>query len=139
MIPYEALPTLNAFLNSTSAVLLLFGYWFIRHKRIADHKICMLSALVSSTLFLTSYIVYHVHIGSKHFPVHNWVRTAYLCLLTSHTLLALTVVPLVLVTLNFALRGKFDKHMRIAKWTFPIWLYVSVTGVVVYLMLYHLY
>jgi uncharacterized membrane protein YozB (DUF420 family) len=135
------LPTLNAILNATSGILITFGFFFIRRKRIAAHRACMISAVVCSSLFLISYLVYHVGFkaGVTRFTGEGWVRSAYLAILISHTILAVTIVPLVIVTLTRALRGRFILHRRIARWTFPMWLYVSVTGVIVYLMLYHLY
>lgn len=133
----ENLPTLNALLNSTSAVLLLIGYGFIRRKQIAAHRACMLSALVTSVLFLISYLTYHVQVGTTKFLGEGIIRPVYFTLLTSHTLLAIVIVPMALITLSRALRGRFDRHRRIARWTFPVWLYVSITGVLIYFMLYH--
>lgn len=133
----ENLPTLNALLNSTSAVLLLIGYGFIRRKQIAAHRACMLSALVTSVLFFISYLTYHAQVGATKFLGEGIIRPVYFTLLTSHTLLAIAIVPMALITLSRALRGRFDRHRRIARWTFPVWLYVSVTGVLIYLMLYH--
>lgn len=135
----SCLPTLNAILNGTSAVLLFTGYLYIRKKNIAAHRLFMLSAFSTSTLFLISYITYHVHVGSVHFPGQGWARSLYYSILVSHTLLAGLTVPLVLFTLTYALRGTFYKHKKIAQWTLPIWLYVSVTGVIVYWILYILY
>lgn len=132
-----ALPTLNAALNATSAVLLTAGFVFIRRRRIGAHKACMLSAFATSTLFLVSYLYYHWQVGATPFEGVGWTRPVYFAILISHTVLAAAVVPLVLVTLYRALRERFDRHRAIARWTLPIWLYVSVTGVVVYLMLYH--
>jgi putative membrane protein len=133
------LPTLNAALNATSAVLLVLGYRFIRRREIKAHRACMLAAFGVSIVFLTSYIVYHVHVGSVHFPGTGAVRGVYFAILITHTILAALVPPLAIVTLTRALREQFDRHRRLARWTFPIWLYVSVTGVVVYVMLYQLY
>ena len=138
MIPYSSLPTLNACLNATSAVFLVLGYRFVRRGEIARHRASMLAALGASVLFLVSYVVYHLHSGSKRFPGGGWVRSAYLVLLFTHVVLAAGVVPLATTTLVLALRGSFARHKRLARWTFPIWMYVSVTGVVVYLMLYRL-
>jgi uncharacterized membrane protein YozB (DUF420 family) len=132
-------PALNATLNGVSALLLATGRALIRRKRVQLHRACMIAAVVTSSLFLTSYLYYHAHVGSVRFPGQGWVRPVYFGLLVSHTLLAAAVVPLVLVTLIAALRKRFDRHRRIARWTYPIWLYVSVTGVVVYLMLYQIY
>ena len=139
MIPYSALPTVNAALNATSAVLLVSGFLFIRRKRVAAHRACMIAALCASVLFLTSYVLYHAHAGATTFPGTGAVRTAYLAILLTHTVLAAIVPFLAATTLVFALRGRFDRHRRIARVTFPIWLYVSVTGVVIYVLLYHVY
>jgi len=136
LIPVSYLPTVNAALNSASALLLVAGYLFIRNKKVLAHKLCMLSAFTTSTLFLISYLSYHYQVGSVPFKGQGWIRTVYFTVLISHTILAVTIVPLVLVTLTRALKGSFDRHKRIARWTLPIWLYVSVTGVIVYWMLY---
>jgi putative membrane protein len=132
-------PTLNALLNASSAAFLMLGYIFIRGKRIRAHKTCMLAAVGCSTVFLISYVVYHLQVGSVRFQGQGWIRPAYFVLLGTHTILAATVVPLAIVTLLRGLRGNFDRHRAIARWTLPIWLYVSVTGVIVYFLLYHLY
>jgi uncharacterized membrane protein YozB (DUF420 family) len=132
------LPALNATLNATSAVLLVIGYALIRRGHIRRHRAVMISACVTSTLFLTSYVIYHANIGSKPFPGRGPVRIVYFTILLTHVLLAVTVLPLAFVTLARGLRGRFDRHVAIARWTFPIWLYVSVTGVIVYLMLYRM-
>lgn len=134
-----SLPTIDAILNATSAILLLCGFFFIRRRKVSAHKVCMLSALGASALFLICYLTYHYYHGTTRFPGVGVVRTFYLALLASHTVLAAFIVPLVLVTLFRALRGTFDLHRRIARWTLPVWLYVSVTGVAVYWMLYRLY
>jgi uncharacterized membrane protein YozB (DUF420 family) len=139
VLPISFLPAVNAVLNATSALLLAIGYLCIRRKKITAHKICMLSAFGTSTLFLISYLTYHYHVGSIRFAGRGGIRILYFAILTSHTILAAAIVPLVLVTLSRALKGRFDRHVRIARWTLPIWLYVSVTGVIVYWMLYHLY
>ena len=133
------LPTLNAILNSISAVLLVTGYSFIRRKNIKAHRACMIAAFVTSSLFLSSYLIYHYNVGSVKFQGQGIVRRIYFAILLTHTILAITIVPMIFVTFAQALKGRFDRHRAIARWTFPIWLYVSVTGVVVYLMLYHLY
>lgn len=133
------LPAVNATLNGTSAALILTGRALIAQKRVAAHRKVMISAVVASTLFLISYLVYHSQVGSVHFQGQGWVRTVYFSILLTHTVLAAAIVPLVIVTLARGLRGNFDRHRAIARWTFPIWLYVSVTGVVIYVMLYHLY
>ena len=132
------LPTVNAILNSTSAILLLAGWRMIMQRRIQAHRICMGSALGTSALFLASYLFYHYHHGSTRFPGTGLLRTVYLTILTSHTILAVVILPLILVTVARALRDDRAGHRRIARWTLPLWLYVSVTGVVVYWMLYHL-
>lgn len=139
MISASQLPTLNAALNSLSAVFLLAGYLCICAKNRAAHRACMLAAFACSMLFLISYLVYHFQVGSVGFKGQGWIRPVYFTILISHTILAGAVVPLALITLVRALREKFDAHRRIARWTFPIWLYVSVTGVVIYLMLYWFY
>ncbi len=138
MPSYHHLPTLNAALNASSAVLLALGYRFIRRRDIAAHRACMLGAFALSVLFLISYLTYHYRVGSVRFPMTGWVRGVYLAILASHTVLAALTPPLAIVTLSRALARRFDRHRRVARWTLPIWLYVSVTGVVVYWMLYHL-
>ena len=130
------LPLVNASLNATSAILLTAGYVLIRRGDVRRHKAAMISACVVSTLFLISYVVYHAHAGSKPFLHHGPVRAVYFTILITHVMLAAAIVPLALVTLLRGLRARFDAHVRVARWTLPIWLYVSVTGVVVYLMLY---
>jgi len=132
----SALPAVNAFLNGTSAVLLAAGYLFIRRKRVTAHKFCMGTAFGVSCLFLVSYLVHHYQVGSVPFSGQGWIRSVYLVLLISHIILAAFIVPLALVTIYRALGEQFDRHKRIARWTLPIWLYVSVTGVIVYIMLY---
>ena len=132
------LPSVNAVLNATAAVLLIWGYTLIRRKRIQQHRKVMQTAFVVSCLFLVCYLVYHYQVGSVRFPKTGAIRTLYLSILGTHTLLAAAVPVLAIVTLRRGLAARFDKHRRIARWTLPIWLYVSVTGVVVYLMLYHL-
>ena len=133
------LPALNASLNALSALLLAAGYGFIRKRQIARHRFCMLGAFLVSTAFLVSYVVYHAQHGSTPFPAHGWVRPAYFTLLVTHVVLAIAVVPLACLTLYRAWRNDFLRHRRLAKLTLPIWMYVSVTGVLVYWMLYHLY
>lgn len=133
------LPTLNALLNATSAVLLIAGYLFIRRRKVTSHKVCMLSAFVASCLFLISYLTLRYYAGMTRFTGQGWIRPVYFAILTSHTILAAGIVPLALITLSRALRGRFDRHARIARWTLPLWLYVSVTGVLVYWILYRLY
>jgi uncharacterized membrane protein YozB (DUF420 family) len=133
------LPALNATLNATSGALLVAGYLLIRRGRIRQHRAAMISACVVSTLFLISYVIYHANIGSRPFPGRGPVRVAYFTILITHVVLAAAILPLALVTLTRGLRGRFERHVAIARWTLPIWLYVSVTGVVVYLMLYQMY
>jgi uncharacterized membrane protein YozB (DUF420 family) len=136
LIPVSILPAINAALNSASALLLIAGYLFIRSKKITAHKFCMLSALATSALFLISYLAYHYQVGSVPFKGGGWMRTLYFTVLISHTILAVVIVPLVLVTVARALKGNFERHKRVARWTLPLWLYVSITGVLVYWMLY---
>ena len=130
------LPTLNAILNGTAAVLLACGYAMIRRRRIGAHRACMLAAFAASMLFLTSYTVYHARTGSHPFAGYGLVRPVYFSILVSHVLLAVLIVPLAIVTLTRALRAHYIRHRQIARWTLPVWLYVSVTGVVIYVMLY---
>ena len=136
-IPY--LPHLNAFLNSTSAFFLIAGYGFIRAGRIQAHRTCQVTAVITSTVFLISYLTYHYYHGDTRFLGQGMVRPFYFAILISHVILAIVIVPLVLITLYRAVRLDFIRHRRIARWTLPLWLYVSVTGVIVYLMLYHFY
>ena len=138
MISIRDLPAVNAILNATAAVLLVCGYILIRRRRKQAHKRVMLAAFVTSCAFLACYLVYHWHVGSVRFPHSGALRTLYLSILGTHTVLAATVPVLAIITLNRGLSARFDKHRAIARWTLPIWLYVSVTGVVVYLMLYKL-
>lgn len=133
------LPHLNAFLNGTSAVLLFTGYSFIRARNVIAHRACQIAALAVSSLFLVSYLFYHYHHGSTRFLGTGFVRPVYFTILTTHTILAAAIVPLIFLTFYRALRGDFIRHRRIARVTLPLWLYVSVTGVIVYLMLYHFY
>ena len=137
MIGITDLATVNAGLNATSAILLGTGFYFIKQKNIRAHKVCMVSAMTVSTVFLTSYLIYHYNVGSVRFTKQGWIRDVYFPLLLTHTVLAAVALPLVLRTLFLATKGRFGQHVRIAKWTFPVWMYVSVTGVVVYLLLYH--
>lgn len=132
------LPAVNATLNALSSIWLICGYIFIRQKKISAHRFCMLGALATSALFLISYLTYHYHAGSKSFTGQGAIRTVYFTILLTHTVLAMAIVPLALITLSRALKERFDKHKRIARWTLPIWFYVSVTGVVIYLMLYQM-
>jgi uncharacterized membrane protein YozB (DUF420 family) len=138
LIETSLLPSVNAVLNAASALLLTAGYHFIRRRRVAAHKACMVSAFVLSILFLASYLYYHAQVGSVRFTGVGWIRPVYFTILVTHTALAAVVPPLAIVTIHRAWRGRFESHRRIARWTLPIWLYVSVTGVIVYWMLYHL-
>jgi len=133
------LPHLNALLNTTSALFLIVGYRFIRAGFIRPHRNCQLAALVTSTCFLISYLTYHYYHGDTPFPGQGIVRPFYFVILITHVILAIVIVPLVLTTVYRAARGDFIRHRRIARWTLPLWLYVSVTGVIVYLMLYRIY
>ena len=137
MISISDLPTVNAALNATAAILIGAGVYFIKRKNIPAHKACMVAALGVSSLFLTSYLTYHYNVGNIRFTKEGWIRNVYFPLLISHTILAAVILPMVLRTAFLAFKGRFRNHVRIAKWTFPAWMYVSVTGVVVYLMLYH--
>jgi putative membrane protein len=131
------LPAVNASLNALAAALLLLGYREIRRGRMPQHRAFMIAACIASTLFLASYLTYHAHAGSRPFTGQGSVRLVYFVILISHVILAAAILPLALITLTRALRERFDRHRAIARWTLPIWLYVSVTGVVVYFMLYH--
>ena len=139
MIATADLPAVNATLNGTTAVLLSLGYAMVRRRKILLHKTFMLSAFGVSTLFLASYLWYHAHAGLRRFEGRAWIRPVYFAILISHTVLAAVVVPLALTTVYFGLRSRHPAHQRIARWTLPIWLYVSLTGVVVYLLLYRLF
>jgi uncharacterized membrane protein YozB (DUF420 family) len=138
VIPISDLPTINAILNGISALFLMAGFLFIKQKRVTTHKTCMLVAFTTSILFLISYLTYHYQVGSVRFTGQGWIRSVYFVILISHTTLAAVIVPLALITLYRAWKEQFVKHRKIARWTLPIWLYVSVTGVVVYWMLYKL-
>ena len=133
------LPTVNAILNGASAVLLLVGFFLIRRRRITAHKVCMLSAFVTSIVFLISYLTLRYFAGFTSFPGRGWIRPVYFTILVSHTVLAALIPPLALTVLYRAFREQFAKHRWIARWTLPVWFYVSVTGVIVYVMLYQLY
>jgi putative membrane protein len=132
-------PSLNAGLNATSAIFLILGYVLIRTGHRVAHRACMLVSVTASSLFLISYLIYHYNVGTTAFPGQGWIRPVYFSILGTHTFFAIVIVPLVAVTLVRALRGRFALHKQIARWTFPIWLYVSVTGVVIYWLLYHVY
>jgi putative membrane protein len=138
MIAVTDLPTVNAALNFTAAVLLGAGFYYIKQKNIRAHKACMTAALAVSSLFLTSYLIYHYNVGSVRFTKQGWIRGVYFSLLLSHTVLAAIVAPMVLRTAFLAFKGRFQNHVRIARWTFPVWAYVSITGVLVYWMLYRM-
>ncbi len=129
-------PAVNACLNTASALLLVAGYYFIRNRKITQHRICMVSACFTSLVFLVSYLIYHAQHGATRYPGTGLIRTVYFTILISHTLLAVVILPMVILTLLWALRNKLEKHRAIARFTFPLWLYVSVTGVVIYWMLY---
>jgi uncharacterized membrane protein YozB (DUF420 family) len=133
------LPALNATLNASSGGLLVAGYIFIRRGNALAHKRCMIGALTVSALFLVSYVIYHLNAGSRPFPGQGLIRPVYFTILITHVILAAAIVPLALVTAGRGLRGRYEQHVRIARWTLPLWLYVSVTGVVIYLMLYEFY
>lgn len=137
MIGISDLASVNAGLNATAAVLMGTGFYFIKRKNIQAHKVCMVAAMVVSAAFLISYLIYHYNVGSVRFTKQGWIRNVYFPLLLTHTVLAVVVLPMVLRTAFLALKGRFQNHVRIARWTFPVWMYVSVTGVIVYLMLYH--
>lgn len=138
-MPLSSIPPLNAVLNGTAAVFLIIGLSFILRGKILAHKFCMLSAFVCSAVFLGFYLYFHFHAGLIRFSGHGWIRPVYFTILISHTILAVVSLPLILVTLTFALRSRFGQHRAIAKWTYPIWLYVAVTGVIVYWLLYVAY
>ena len=133
------LPALNATLNGIAAILLVAGYVCIRRGAWRAHRACMLGALTTSALFLVSYVIYHYHAGSRPFPGEGAIRYVYFAILITHVVLAAAILPLALITAARGLAGRYDRHVRIARWTFPLWLYVSITGVVIYLMLYQMY
>jgi uncharacterized membrane protein YozB (DUF420 family) len=133
------LPALNATLNGICAVLLMTGYILIRRGRRDLHQRCMLAALTTSALFLVSYVVYHLNVGSRPFPGQGPIRVVYFAILITHVILAAAILPLALTTTARGLLNQYERHVRIARWTLPVWLYVSVTGVVIYVMLYRLY
>jgi putative membrane protein len=136
---YHSLAPLNAFLNGCATVLLLAGFIFIKNGMVRAHRACMISAMGFSAVFLTSYLVYHYNVGNVRFSGQGWVRSLYFSILIPHVILAGVIVPLAIATIWFALKGSFRRHRRIARWTWPLWMYVSVTGVIVYLMCYQLY
>jgi uncharacterized membrane protein YozB (DUF420 family) len=136
---YSDLPAVNAALNGLSATLLTVGFICIKQRRVAAHRTCMLGALASSTLFLICYVTYHTHAGRTVFREPAWFRPIYLTILFTHTVLAVTIVPMVLITARRALAQRFELHKKIARWTWPLWMYVSLTGVLIYYLLYHRY
>ena len=138
MLEVTDLPEVNATLNAIAALLLTIGYIYIRRGHTQEHRLCMLAAFATSALFLASYLVYHFNVGSVAFTGQGTIRTVYFTILISHIILAIPILPMAIVTLLRALRGQFESHRRLAKWTLPLWLYVSVTGVVVYWMLYQM-
>jgi putative membrane protein len=138
VIDYMVLPAVNATLNATSGIFLLVGYVLIRRRRINAHRNAMLGAFASSTVFLISYLVYHAHAGSRSFTGQGAIRYVYFAILISHVILAAAILPMAISTLSRGLRGRYDDHRRIARWTFPTWMYVSITGVIVYIMLYQM-
>lgn len=133
------LPAVNACLNALSAVFLSTGYYFIRRKKQTAHRNCMLAAFVTSTLFLVCYLTYHFYAGRTVFLKPPWFRPIYLILLLTHTVLAVVIVPMILFTLYLAIKERFETHKQVARWTFPLWMYVSVTGVIIYLLLYQIF
>lgn len=138
-VDYSIFPPIDATLNATTAILLAIGHNFIKRGAVAKHRATMIAAFVVSSVFLACYLYYHFHVGSVHFHGTRWARPLYFSILISHTVLAAVVVPMILITLVLGLRNKFDSHRRLARWTYPIWMYVSVTGVIVYLMLYKIF
>lgn len=133
------LPAVNAGLNAATFVLLTAGFVLIKRGRVAAHKACMLAAVVTAIVFLTSYVIYHVNVGATTFQHHGWIRWTYFAILISHTVLAVANVPMVIVTLRRAFGGRFEAHKRIARWTLKLWWYVSITGILVYFILYQWY
>ncbi len=138
-IDYSIFPRIDATLNGATGILLFVAHRFIKRGDIVRHRVLMMTAFLVSCVFLGCYLYYHFHVGSVHFRGRGWSRPLYFSILISHTILAGLVVPLILITLTFALRRRFDRHRAIARWTYPIWMYVSVTGVIVYLMLYQIF
>lgn len=133
------LPAINACLNGLSAVLLSFGYVFIKQGKRVAHRNCMIAAFVTSSIFLACYLYYHAHAGRTVFKDPAWFRPIYLTILLTHTILAVTIVPMILMTFHRALKERFELHKKIARWTWPLWMYVSVTGVLIYLLLYQIF
>lgn len=139
MIEISLLPAVNATLNALSGILLFTGYTLIRRRQITAHRNCMLTAFGTSTLFLISYVVYHANAGSRPFPGQGPMRMIYFAILITHVALAASILPLAITTVSRGLRGQYPRHVRIARWTFPIWMYVSITGVIIYVLLYQVY
>jgi len=135
----DILPHIQATLNLTAVSLMMVGYYYIRKQNKAAHRACMIAALVVSTLFLVAYLYYHFEVGNVKFAGQGIIRPIYFSILASHILLAALIVPLILVTVSYAFREQFTKHRRIARWTLPLWIYVSITGIIVYLLAFHLY
>ena len=136
---FSDLPAINACLNSLSTIFLTLGFIFIRQKKIEAHRNCMIAAFCTSTLFLVSYLTYHHYAGRTEFKDPQWFRPIYLAILATHTVLAMAIVPLVLMTLNRSFKARYELHKKIARWTWPIWMYVSVTGVLIYFLLYQIF
>lgn len=136
---YAFFPALNATLNGTSAMLLLTGRGLIRRGRVAAHRACMIAAVIASALFLVCYLFFHYKVGNIRFLGEGWARPVYFAILISHVTLAIVIVPLAIITLSRGLKARYDKHRAIARWTWPLWMYVSVTGVIVYLLLYQIF
>jgi uncharacterized membrane protein YozB (DUF420 family) len=134
----HSLPTLNACLNLVSAILLVLGRYQIKHSRVDLHKKIMISAVISSALFLTSYLIYHGFVGSVPFQRYDWTRSLYFAILIPHSILAALMVPFIILAITYALRGKFEKHKALVRWVWPVWMFVSLSGIAVYLMLYRL-
>jgi putative membrane protein len=136
-MPLSSFPALNASLNAATTVLLILGLFFILRRQITAHRICMGLAVLTSSVFLGCYLYYHFHAGSTRFTGTGWIRPVYFTILLSHTILAVVNLPLIIITVYRALTGQLEKHKALARWTWPIWMYVSVTGVLIYFMLYH--
>ena len=139
MLSVENLPALNAALNGTAGILLAIGYYYIRQGNMTAHKKIMISAFVVSSVFLVSYLIYHAHAGSTKFLGTGFIRPVYFSILISHIILTAAIVPMAIITMFCGLKARYDTHKKIARWTLPIWLYVSVTGVIIYFLLYHIY
>lgn len=138
MIDYSILPSVNATFNAISAILLALGYINIKRGRRETHRKIMIAALTSSALFLTTYLIYHYGVGSVPYPHHDWTRPVYFAILIPHVILAALMTPFIIVAVTHALKGRFEKHQRIVRWLWPVWMFVSISGIAVYAMLYHL-